>query len=246
MVTLGHMLRESLNKLEGKRQMMQRNRVVQLFFILFFAAGAAAQARAQSTNAAPDLSKSTLPFEPEKIAALPAEAKKAVTEAQAKMKSGDLLGFVFAASPGYKVWALNGAPKGDVKFNLSDLARIALETCEFGYEQPCAILSINGLDTRDKSGMWPKQPAMLFRRPSEFDLTVLPFVPAAMRANAGPYQNATGPRAFAVTTNGAWLWRPGATQLQAIDRTMADCAAQAKNAACILYAVNNRVVFGGR
>jgi len=27
---------------------------------------------------------------------------------------------------------------------------------------------------------------------------------------------------------------------------MTDCAAQAKNAACILYAVNNRVVFGGR
>jgi hypothetical protein len=27
---------------------------------------------------------------------------------------------------------------------------------------------------------------------------------------------------------------------------MADCAAQSKTTPCILYAVNNRVVFGGR
>jgi len=226
--------------------MMQRKNIAKLLVALFFILGAGPQAAAQSTNAAPDLNKSTLPFEPDKIAALPAEAKKAVTDAQAKMKSGDLLGFVFAASPGYKVWALNGAGKGDTNFNLSDLARIALETCEFGYGQPCAILSINGLDTRDRSGEWPKQPAMLFRRPSEFDVTVLPFVPASMRAKAAPYQSANGPRAFAVTTNGAWLWRSGATPLQAIDKTMADCAAQAKNAACILYAVDSRVVFGAR
>ena len=226
--------------------MMQRSVVVELLFLLFFTAAVPAPAWAQSTNAAPDLSKSTLPFEPDKIAALPAEAKKAVTDAQAKLKSGDRLGFVFAVSPGYKIWALNGAPKGDAKFDLADLARIALETCEYGFGQPCEILSINGLDTRDKSGGWPKQPSMLFRRPSEFDLTVLPFVPATTRASAAPYQNATGPRAFAITTNGAWLWRPGQTPLQAIDKTMTDCAAQAKNAACILYAVNNRVVFGGR
>jgi hypothetical protein len=31
----------------------------------------------------------------------------------------------------------------------------------------------------------------------------------------------------------------------AIDKAMADCAAQSKNAQCILYTANNRVVFGG-
>jgi hypothetical protein len=31
---------------------------------------------------------------------------------------------------------------------------------------------------------------------------------------------------------------------QAIDKTLADCAAQFKDTPCILYAVNNRVVFG--
>jgi len=169
-----------------------------------------------------------------------------VTDAQAKFKSGDFLGFLFAASPGYKMWALNEALKGEPDISLSDLARRALETCEYGFGQPCAIMSINGFDTREKSGQWPRQPAMLFWRPSEFDLTVLPFVPAAAQPNASAYRTATGPRAFAVTTSGAWLWRPGATPLQAIDKTMADCAAQSKTAPCILYAVNNRVVFGAR
>jgi hypothetical protein len=169
-----------------------------------------------------------------------------VTDAQAKFKSGDLLGFVFAASPGFKVWALNAAPKGDSDFNLSDLARTTLEGCEYGFGQPCAIVSINGFDTREKSGQWPRQPAMLFWRPSEFDLTVLPFVPATVRPKTSSYKTAIGPRAFALTTSGAWLWRPGATPLQAIDKTMADCAAQSKTAPCILYAVNNRVVFGAR
>ena len=226
--------------------MMQRNRIVEILFSLFLTAAVAAPAMAQSTNAAPDLNKTDTPFDPDKTPGLPPEAKKAVTDAQAKFKSGDLLGFVFAASPGFKVWALNAAPKGDSDFNLSDLARTALEGCEYGFGQPCAIVSINGFDTREKSGQWPRQPAMLFWRPSEFDLTVLPFVPATVRPKTSSYKTAIGPRAFAVTTSGAWLWRPGATPLEAIDKTMADCAAQSKTGRCILYAVNNRVVFGAR
>jgi hypothetical protein len=227
--------------------MVRRNAIVEILVCLFFTVGAESlPVRAQSTNAAPNLSKSNIPYDADKASGLPAEAKKAVTDAQAKFKSGDLLGFVFVASPGFKIWALNGAPKGDPDFNLSDLARRTLETCEYGLGQPCAIVSINGFDTHEKSGEWPKQPPMLFWRPSEFDLTVLPFVPATMRAKTDTYRTATGPRAFAVTTSGAWVWRPGATPLQAIDKTMADCSAQSKNAPCLLYAVNNRVVFGGR
>ena len=226
--------------------MMRRNRIVEILFCLFLTAAVTAPARAQSTNAAPDLNKTDTPFDADKTPGLPPEAKKAVTDAQAKFKSGEILGFVFAASPGFKVWALNAAPKGDSDFNPSDLARTALEGCEYGVGQPCAIVSINGFDTREKSGQWPRQPAMLFWRPSEFDLTVLPFVPATVRPKTSSYKTAIGPRAFAVTTSGAWLWRPGATPLEAIDKTMADCAAQSKTGRCILYAVNNRVVFGAR
>jgi len=87
---------------------------------------------------------------------------------------------------------------------------------------------------------------MLFSRPSDFDPTVLPFVAQPARAEAAVYQKAQGPRAFALTTNGLWLWRGGAAIVQAIDRTMADCAAPFKPAPCLLYAVNDRVVFVAR
>jgi len=87
---------------------------------------------------------------------------------------------------------------------------------------------------------------MLTNAPSDFDATRLPFVPAAQRASAAAYVAAKGPRAFAVTTSGLWLWRGGADVRQAIDRTMADCEQAFRPAACILYAVANRVVFGAQ
>ena len=87
---------------------------------------------------------------------------------------------------------------------------------------------------------------MLFSRPSDFDATVLPFVAQSTRVEAAAYQKAQGPRAFALTTSGLWLWRGGANIVQAIDKTMADCAAEFKPAPCLLYAVNDRVVFEAR
>jgi hypothetical protein len=201
---------------------------------------------AQSTNAQPDLARNDTAFDAGKLTPLPEEAKKAVQLAQAQMKSGGLLGLVFAASPGMKVWALKSAPKAMPDFNLVDIARTTLEACEYSYGAPCAILSINGFDTHQKTGGWAKQPETLFRRPSEFDSSVLPFVPGAVRSQTAPYQKTEGARAFAVTTSGGWVWRSAKTQLQAIDKTMSDCAAMFKNAECILYAVNNRVVFGAR
>ena len=78
------------------------------------------------------------------------------------------------------------------------------------------------------------------------DSTVLPFVAQSTRVEAAAYQKARGPRAFALTTSGLWLWRGGANVVQAIDKTMADCGAQFKPAPCLLYAVNDRVVFEAR
>ena len=72
--------------------MVQRNALVEILICLFFTVGAeSAPAKAQSTNAAPNLSKSNIPYNADKAPGLPAEAKKAVTDAQAKIKSGDLL-----------------------------------------------------------------------------------------------------------------------------------------------------------
>ena len=200
---------------------------------------------AQSTNAKPDLTKSDAPFDPAKLS-LPDGAKKVVTEAQADMKAGKLAGFVFAASPDMKIWAISAAAKDAPKYDPADLARAALEGCEFGLGAPCAILSIDGLDTHGKNGLWAKQPAMLSIKPSDFDAGAVPFVAAAARAQAADYGKAAGARAFAVTTGGGWLWRSGPNVAEAINRTMTDCAAQFRNGPCILYAVNSRVVFGAR
>ena len=214
----------------------------------------AALASAQSTNATPDLARSETPFDPAKLAGLPDAAKKAVTQAMSQMKAGEISDFVFAASPDMKVWALKAAPKAMADLSVAnqthsalvDLARTTLETCEYGLGKPCAVLSVNGFDTALKGGGWLKQPDMLSSRPSDFDPAVVPFMPTAGRPETAAYQKATGPRAFALTPKGGWVWRGGATLGQAIDKTLADCADQFKDTPCILYAVNNRVVFGSR
>ena len=127
-------------------------------------------------------------------------------------------------------------------YNPSDSARQALEICEYQAGVPCVILSVNGYEAR----MADRQPpeTRLTIAPGDFDATRLPFVPASQRSAAAAYLAAKGPRAFAVATSGLWMWRGGTTVQQAIDKTMADCSEAFKPAACILYAVGGRVVFG--
>jgi hypothetical protein len=107
----------------------------------------AAPAFAQSTNAAPDLSVNETAFDPAKFPGLPEAAKQAVQNAAQQMKSGDWLGYVLAATGDLTVWCLNGIPKTPPVYSLSDVARITLETCEYGSGAPAYILSLNGRDT---------------------------------------------------------------------------------------------------
>ncbi len=210
------------------------------------ATAAASVATAQSTNVLPDLSTGDAAFDPARVADLPAEAKAAFASAAAKFKSGDLAGLILVASPDGSAWTLNVAPKGMTDYNPSDSARQALEVCEYQAGRPCALLSVNGYEARSTSSAAPEPQAMLTSQPSDFDATRLPFVPASKRGAAATYLSAEGPRAFAVTTSGLWLWRGGATARQAIDKTMDECAAAFKPSACILYAVAGRVVFGAQ
>jgi hypothetical protein len=203
----------------------------------------AAPAFAQSTNAMPDISIGEAAFDPAKLAGLPDAAKQALSSTGDEFKKGDVLGFVFVASPDLKVWSINGVPKTAPIYSLSDAARVALEGCEYSFGAPCTIFSINGRDTQKKLGGWASQPKMLFRGPGAFDPSVVPFVPAAVRPQLIAYRQATGPRAFIVTTSGGWLWRSGATVGKAVATAEADCATTYKNATCVLYAVNDRVVF---
>jgi hypothetical protein len=205
-----------------------------------------ASASAQSTNALPDLTTRMSAFDPYRVAGLPDAAKAAVAQAKAKMKSGEIVGFVFAASPDMKIWTLNSAPKTMANYVPSDSGRQALEVCEFAAGRPCAIVAVNGYQARQSAGGSAPQPNMLFSRPSDFDPAVLPFAAESARAEAAEYLKAQTPRAFALTTTGLWLWRGGADIVQAIDKTMAACAAAFKPAPCLLYAVNDRVVSVGR
>jgi hypothetical protein len=198
---------------------------------------------AQSTNAAPDIFVGEAAFDASKLAGLPEAAKQALSSTGEEYKKGDVLGYVFVASPDLKVWNVNAVPKTTPIYSLGDAARTALEGCEYAFGAPCFIFAINGHDTRKPQGGWATQPRMLFREPTAFDPSVLPFVPASARPQTIAYRQASGPRAFVVTTSGGWLWRSGATVGKAIATAEADCATTYKNAICILYAVNGRVVF---
>ena len=210
------------------------------------ATAAASVAAAQSTNVLPDLTTREAAFDPARVAGLPAQAKAAFASAAAKLRSGELAGLILVASPDGSAWTLNVAPNGMADYDPSDSARQALEVCEYQAGMACSLLSVNGYEARSALGAGPDPQAMLASEPSDFDATRLPFVPASKRAAAATYLSAEGPRAFAVTTSGLWLWRSGATARQAIDKTMDECAAAFKPAACILYAVGGRVVFGAQ
>ncbi len=203
-------------------------------------------ASGQSTNVLPELTTGPAAFNSASVAELPAEAKAAFASAAARLKSGDLVGFVFVAAPDGAAWTLNVAPKEMADYNPSDSARQALEICEYRAGHACTILSVNGYEALRVSGAPPEPQAMLTTGQSDFDATRLPFVPASQRPAAAAYLAANGPRAFAVTTSGLWLWRGATTVEQAIDRTMADCAKSFGQTACILYAVSGRVVFGAQ
>lgn len=214
--------------------------------VLAVASGWAGLASGQSANVLPDLTTGSGSFDPVRTAELPAEAKAAFASAAARLRSGELAGLILVAAPNGTAWTLNVAPKGMADYNPSDSARQALEICEYQAGRPCVLLSVNGYEARKASGEPPEPQAMLTGGPSDFDATRLPFVPASQRGAAAAYVAARGPRAFAVTTSGLWMWRGGADVRQAIDRTMADCAEAFRPAACILYAVGSRVVFGAQ
>ena len=200
-------------------------------------------ARAQSSNAAPDLSFNDAAFDPSKIPSFPDAAKQALANANQLLKSGESHAYVFVASPDLSVWQLNGIPKSAVVYSLADTARVTLQVCEYAFGAPCFILALNGHDTQERAGGWAAQPSMFFRGPSDFDASTVPFILSGQRAQMDAYRRVPGNRAFVVTTGGGWLSRTGDTILKAITAAETDCATVFKNATCVLYAVNDRVVF---
>jgi len=200
-------------------------------------------ASGQTTGAPPAIIMGAT-TDPAKLQWLGVDASKALADLIQQLKSGSVLAYAFSVSADGKLWASRGAPK-DVEFfgGTEDLVRKSLEHCEYVSGAPCFLLSVNGRDARDSSNGLAVQPKMLARDVTTFDAERVPFVRVTDRIAFRGYISETRPRAFIVTASGLWLWRTGETIFQAIASAQADCLKTFPNHTCILYAVNDRLVF---
>jgi len=206
--------------------------------LLFLAAPAAADGAP-----APVLATTDTPTDPAGFEWLSENGRTALADAIAKHRSGEIFAYVFAGGPGGDYWAYRSAASGKALFSLDDLARKALQSCEFFSRAPCFVLSVNGNDARDATGGLPLQPSMLAGQPETFDAARVPFVALSDHALLAAYPSEPKAKVLVVTVNAGWLWRTGANIFEAAATAFADCQKTYPGQACILYAVNSRVVF---
>jgi hypothetical protein len=201
-------------------------------------------ASAQSTNAQLTLVQGTATVDPSTLT-LDDTGKKSITDAISSLKNGSLLAYVMAATPDGKYWATATGAKGYFA-SVADVARRALESCEYITNLgPCIIMTINGHNSQYSDGGWPAQPPSLEINPgAKFDSRTIPFVALSDRSEiATGYPEAPKPRALVITESGGWFWNPGKTMVEAVDKSYAACQKSYPNDTCILYAVNDNVVF---
>ncbi len=210
--------------------------------LLALAAPAFAQA-AKPPLPRPVLVTSSTETDPQALTWLTDDGRKGLAGAIAEEKAGTIHAFVFAAAPGGDAWATRSTSKAGDFLSIEDLARAGLQTCQFFENGPCYIVSINGLEARDPFGGYPVQPDLLAGQHGRFDPARIPFLTGAEQVTAGAYANQAGPRAFVVTATDYWLWRTGKTVFDAIASAYADCQKGAAGQVCVLYAVNDQVVF---
>ncbi len=190
----------------------------------------------------PVITMTNVPTDPAKYAWLSDDGRKALAGAIDQHKSGSLFAFVFAGAPG-DLWAYRSvASDGDLD-SIDDIARQALEACEYYANMPCFIVSVNGLDVRDAAGGMPLQPFFLGTQPTEFDPRRVPFVSATAWSALRSYLSVTTPKAMVISLGGTAWWPGGDNLGAAVAAAYADCQKADANNVCILYAVNNRVVF---
>lgn len=187
----------------------------------------------------PIVNITTRPTDPKTFDWLTEAAKKELAEALADKKAGKTFAFVFAAAPNSDNFDVRSASKQSEFVSIEDLARVALERCEYKRDQPCFLISINGFDSG--IGQGPQmQPWLLRYPPDRFDPTRIPFV--LTHSSGAGYMNSTKPRALALTLWGNWNWETGNTLQEAIAAAYASCKKTgAQN--CFLYAANDRIVW---
>jgi hypothetical protein len=192
---------------------------------------------------APILVMTDTPTDPARFEWLSEGARTALADAIAKHKAGEIFAFVFAGASGGDYWAYRFAANDKALFGVDDLARQALQACEFVRRAPCLIVSINGNDARDAAGGLPAQPSLLAGQPAEFDAARVPFVAMNDRTLLAAYSAEPKAKVLVLTVNAGWLWRTGANLFEAAATAFADCQTTYPGQGCILYAVNQRVVF---
>lgn len=199
-------------------------------------------ATAESTNAMPIIAVSDVPVDVASIPWLTDAARTYVGELDARFQKAEVSAYVVAAAPN-GVWGVrSNVAGGYVDPSIADMARQALEQCEFWYLLPCYIVAINGMAARDALGGYADQPQMLDPEPSRFDYARVPFAPEVDRRSLRDYQNAPAPKALAMSDNGWWTYKSGKTAAEAITQALAACKAGNGEQDCMLYALNNIVV----
>jgi hypothetical protein len=204
--------------------------------------GAAGPAAAQSTNAKPVLSITDVPLDPAQLPWLSEETRNYVADVARQFQSGQITAFVIAAAPNGNYGVRTAYAGNTVEPSLSDMARGALEHCEYYYLLPCRIVAINNRATQDETGSWAEQPFMLSPEPARFDYSKVPFLSEAGRRALRDYAGAASPKALAISDNGYWAWKTGSTASDAITLALAECKTGNSNYDCMLYSLNNVVV----
>jgi hypothetical protein len=205
------------------------------------AALGAAAATAQSTNAPPVIKITQTPADAKTLPWINDEVRAYADTLAKDFAAGANAGYVLAAAPtgnwGSRI-SLPTAPQASV----ADIARQALETCEYFYTAPCRIIAINGMATRLPDGGWSEQPAMLRGGGGRFDRAEVPFVPEQDRAALRGYGPSPAPKALAMTTEGYWSYSNAASEGEAIAEAIKNCEGEPKARTCFVYAVNDWVV----
>ena len=199
-------------------------------------------ALADATNAPPVINVTQTPFDPATMPWVTDADRTSITGMETQLVQGQLAAFVLAAAPNGS-WGYRTIAKGGyVTPNSADLARQALEQCEWANLMPCYLIAVNGFSTRDAVGNYAQQPQMLDPDAKRFDYTTVPFVPEVDRRNLRQYFYTAGPKALMVSTGGYWTYEAGTTIIEAITKATGECKTGNSGVDCNLYAVNNFVV----
>lgn len=220
---------------------MRSGVILGLLSLLAIAAVPAA-ATAHEADLKPIIIINDKPVDPAAFPWLSEAAAKSLANAMQQQKAGASYAFVFAAAPS-GASAYSYAPKATF-VSVEDLAVRTLQECEFlNTGTPCYIVSVSGHDAEESGGGLPLQPRLLSHQPRRFDAWRVPFVSAADRFRLNGYARTAGPRALLVTPDGWWSYNGGKTVFDAIAAVYASCTKQNPNAQCLLYAVDDQVVF---